>query len=389
MVFPLPKGKENLIYSSLGCRYMEKRGTSYPLSTLFFLATVILVVSYLLNSPWRIYSPSEDVSSSSAGAVIATFVPTVTVTAPDSSAAEMGTNGTVSTNTGRFTITRTGSTTTPLAVYYRLSGTATNGGNPTTVKDYLTLMNTTIIPAGASSADILVKPVEDTISSSDLFVEATETAVLTLSPHSSYLLGTPKNATITISEDDPLPSAGLNPPTSLKLMVATHNFVNLTWTDNSNEQTFRIYRAWAGNNYVYGQLNFVGANVNIWTDPGVSQSQWYFYRIAAQDAASKKTYSNDLAVLTPPMPPLNLAATVLPGPRVNVTWIDLAINEDGFRIERSTNNVNFMLINMTAPQVRSYVDSSVALHTTYYYRGITVKDGLMSVPSNVATAVIP
>src|SRR6185312_12325585 len=65
--------------------------------------------------------------------------PIVSVVAPDSLASEPGTD------TGTFTISRTGSTAAPLTVHYSLGGTAKNG------VDYQTLSGSATIPAGASS----------------------------------------------------------------------------------------------------------------------------------------------------------------------------------------------------------------------------------------------
>lgn len=360
---------------------MHKREAYCFRSQTVLLAATIIILAYLFSSwPLHLGSPS--------GAAAARLS-TVTVVASDPLAAEMGTNGTVSSNIGVYTINRVGPTTIPLTVFYSLTGSATNDGGPTHVRDYVTLVNTTTFPAGVSAVNITLRPIEDTISSTDLFVEATEQAILQLLPKPLYSVGSLNSATVSIMEDDPLPSPGLNPPTNLKKVAATHAIINLAWTDNSNEKTFRIYRAWAGNNYVYGQLNFVGENVTNWTDPGVSQNLLYFYRIAAQDASGKKTYSNDIVVLTPPMPPLNLQATALSSSRVNVSWLDLAMNEDGFRIERGTNNVNFTAVGMTGPNAQSFLDTTVTSQTTYYYRGITVKGQLESVPSNTAMVNVP
>jgi hypothetical protein len=72
----------------------------------------------------------------------------VTVTAADASASEAG-------DEGLFTITRTGDLTSALAVSYQIIGTATNGA------DYDTLETSVTIPAGDSTATIVVRPVDD------------------------------------------------------------------------------------------------------------------------------------------------------------------------------------------------------------------------------------
>jgi serralysin len=123
-----------------------------------------------------------------------TNLPTVTIRATDPNAAEKGPTG--APDTGTFTVYRT---TTPclsctLTVYYSISGTATNG------VDYLTLSGSVTILGGATSATIVVKPIDDFLH------EGTETvdAKLIACPSSSpcYIIGTPNTATVKIADND-------------------------------------------------------------------------------------------------------------------------------------------------------------------------------------------
>ena len=111
-------------------------------------------------------------------------LPTVTVSATDSAAAENPPD------TGTFTVSRTGSTTTALTVYYTVSGTATTGS------DYTALPGSVTIPAGSSSATITVTPINDTT------VENPEAVVVTVSANANYTVGSPSSATVTITSDD-------------------------------------------------------------------------------------------------------------------------------------------------------------------------------------------
>jgi PKD repeat protein len=110
--------------------------------------------------------------------------PIVTVVATDPNASEKGPE------TGQVTVYRTGNTTDPLIVTYVLSGTATNGA------DYAQLTSPVTIPAGASSATVLVTPLQDTE------YEGPETAVLTVLPGAAYKVGSQNGATVTIADDD-------------------------------------------------------------------------------------------------------------------------------------------------------------------------------------------
>jgi PKD repeat protein len=85
---------------------------------------------------------------------------------------------------GVFTITRTGSTAAALTVNYSLGGTATNG------TDYQNLPGSAVIPVGASSTTVVIQPKG--------LLNLLKTVVLRLSPNSSYTVGSPASATVTI-----------------------------------------------------------------------------------------------------------------------------------------------------------------------------------------------
>ena len=109
-------------------------------------------------------------------------VPTVTIAATTPNAAEIGPLP------GAFTITRGGETTAALVVSYTISGTATNG------TDYVSILASATIPAGANSATVSVTPIADN------FAEGDETVVLTLASDVAYSIGAAASATVTIQD---------------------------------------------------------------------------------------------------------------------------------------------------------------------------------------------
>jgi hypothetical protein len=110
----------------------------------------------------------------------------VRVTATDASAAESPLD------TGTFQVSRTGSTSKPLAVSFSTDGTATSGS------DYLELGSFVVIPAGSATATISLTPVNDGVG------EIPETVVLRLSPGDGYTVGVPRSATVRITSEDPI-----------------------------------------------------------------------------------------------------------------------------------------------------------------------------------------
>jgi hypothetical protein len=113
-------------------------------------------------------------------------LPVVQVVATDPTATEDGTHS------GIFTISRSGSTSAALVVYFTYGGTATYGA------DYTTSAPSAVsIPSGASSATITITGVQDTL------VEGTELVTLALSSRSTYIVDDVlSKANVAILDDD-------------------------------------------------------------------------------------------------------------------------------------------------------------------------------------------
>ncbi|MBK8638923.1 MAG: hypothetical protein IPN92_11850, partial [Chromatiaceae bacterium] len=119
--------------------------------------------------------------------------PTVTVTARDASASEAGLT------TGTYTFSRTGSTSAALAVAYTVSGTATSGS------DYQSLGTSVNFGAGVTKVTKTLTPLQDTLQ------ELPESVIVTLKPGTSYAVGTPGSATVTLTSDGQPPPAPPRP----------------------------------------------------------------------------------------------------------------------------------------------------------------------------------
>lgn len=141
--------------------------------------------------------------------------PVVTVAATDPEASEVGPSGT-HTDTGVFTLYRTGSTANALTVWYRLSGTAGNGA------DYRELPASVMFPPDQSAVDVVVEPIDD------LLVEGEESVVIALLPPvadaadvstaDGYVVGRPCRARMVIHDNDDPP----NRPPQVRI-VQPHN----------------------------------------------------------------------------------------------------------------------------------------------------------------------
>ncbi|MCW1921347.1 putative Ig domain-containing protein [Luteolibacter arcticus] len=110
----------------------------------------------------------------------------VSISAIDSSASEDDLS------TGTFTITRSGPTTSELAVAFNVSGTATAGS------DYASAGTSVVIPVGQSSATMTITPLDDAL------LEPAETVTLTLLASPAYAFGATSAATVTLADDESL-----------------------------------------------------------------------------------------------------------------------------------------------------------------------------------------
>ena len=116
-------------------------------------------------------------------------------------------------------------------------------------------------------------------------------------------------------------------PTNLIGTVASPTQINLSWTDNStNETGFKIDRKVGSGNWVtdYGIIN--NADVINFTDTSVSAGITYSYRVSSFNSVGKSlTYSNEVTLTptaAPVLPTLTTTAassiTKFPAVKVNV-----------------------------------------------------------------------
>ncbi|WP_193378525.1 fibronectin type III domain-containing protein, partial [Singulisphaera acidiphila] len=164
-------------------------------------------------------------------------------------------------------------------------------------------------------------------------------------------------------------------PTNLTATPSSETRINLAWTDlSTNEQGFKIERSTDGVNFT--QIATVGANQTAYpVTTGLTPGTTYSFRVRAYNG-DDSAYSNTISsttfattLPTAPTAPANLTVTANSSSQLALTWLDTSDNEQGFKIERSTDGVNFTQVNTLSANATSYVDSSnLTPGTTYYYR---------------------
>lgn len=180
-------------------------------------------------------------------------------------------------------------------------------------------------------------------------------------------------------------------PTGLSASAASSSQINLSWTDNSNNETgFKVERS-TGNGSTWSPLASVGANTTTYSDTGLPASATYSYRVYAYNSAGNSGYSNTASATTlappaVPNPPTGLSATAASSSQINLKWTDNSNNESGFKIERSIDGVDFTQITTLGPSVTSYQDTGLSRNTRYYYRVCAYNSAGNSAYSNTANA---
>ncbi len=148
------------------------------------------------------------------------------------------------------------------------------------------------------------------------------------------------------------------PPSNLKLVVKDSRTIELTWSDNSNNETgFKIFR-----NGVL--IATVGANVTKYTDTGLIPGATYTYEVRATNNIGDSLPATATATTEgePPSAPTNLMAVSVGSKSIKLTWSDNSNNETGFKIFRDNELVATVPANTT-----SYVDTGLVKGKTYYY----------------------
>jgi len=121
----------------------------------------------------------------------------------------------------------------------------------------------------------------------------------------------------------PLPST----PTNLSAVLSSATQVDLSWTDNStNETGFKIDRKIGSGQWL--NIGTVGANVVSYSDLGLTINTTYTYRVYAYNSAgNSSTYSNEVSITTVSVP--LITTTSISNVTINSASSGGAISNDG------------------------------------------------------------
>jgi C1A family cysteine protease len=183
------------------------------------------------------------------------------------------------------------------------------------------------------------------------------------------------------------PASSLAAPGNLMATAVSSSQIDLSWEDNSNNETgFMIERCAATCSYIS-----LGSNVTSYSDTGLTENTTYTYRVKASNSGGDSAYSNSATATTLtasiPSAPSNLTVAAVSRTQINLSWADNSGDETGFKIERCQGQgcTNFAQIAIVGPNVTTYKNTRLRRATTYTYRVCSYNANGNSTYSNTAS----
>jgi transcriptional regulator CtsR len=167
-----------------------------------------------------------------------------------------------------------------------------------------------------------------------------------------------------------------NTPSDLIATPISSSQINLTWQDNSGDETgFKIERKTAAGG-TYSQLATVGANVTSYSNTLLSANTTYYYRLRAYNAVGNSDYSNEASATTLPPPPSApmlkspATASTVPSLTPRLEW-NASSGAVSYGAQISTSSSFTSLVVNETGITNLYYDIAPGIlkwNTTYYWR---------------------
>src|SRR2546421_551077 len=186
-------------------------------------------------------------------------------------------------------------------------------------------------------------------------------------------------------------------PASLTGNAAAFNRIDLTWQENSrNETGFEVHRSATGSSGTFTLQATTPPSATTYSDFGLTGSTQYCYKVRAfRTTGHKNTYSEftNTACATTPRTPLSAApsglhATPHLGYAISVAWTDNSAVEDGVEAQRAASGADWSTIATLPSNATRYHDAALQPDITYWYLVRATKHGGTSGNSNAVQAVV-
>jgi large repetitive protein len=183
-------------------------------------------------------------------------------------------------------------------------------------------------------------------------------------------------------------------PTDVLAIVASASRINLTWTDNADNETgYRISRR-PTLGVAATVLETVSPNTTSFSSTGLAVLTGYTYIVSAVAPGGDLMSAPSIAATTYAVTavPTGVAATVISSTQINLSWTDRAVNETGYQVSRGLLFGGTKEIVATlAANTTSYVNKGLFPSTGYSYTVSAIGPGgdLITSPSVAATTYGP
>ncbi|WP_340153006.1 reprolysin-like metallopeptidase [uncultured Marivirga sp.] len=161
-------------------------------------------------------------------------------------------------------------------------------------------------------------------------------------------------------------------PTNLTANENVTGTVELSWTDNSENETSFIIERSTDNNSNFQEFADVDSNTSTYSDTDIVGQTQYFYRVKAVLDIFSSDYSNDINITTQlqvPPAPSTITASNLESGNVLIQWTDNTDLEEGYILERSQgDNTNYSNLAELEANSFDFVDETVEEESVYFYR---------------------
>jgi len=199
----------------------------------------------------------------------------------------------------------------------------------------------------------------------------------------------------------PLPP---DPPSNMTANEVSSYQVDLTWTDNSDNEIY-FYVERSADNIVFEIIRYASSNETSYSDNAllddrnrIEPDTTYYYRARAYNAGGYSGYSNTANATTSPATinaPSNLLAVLTASRKVDLTWQDNSNNEEGFTIEKRYNYGGgsfsvWFTAGSVSSDIQSFSDTGVFPGQSYQYRVVATSssEGYSDI-SNVIDVTTP
>lgn len=200
---------------------------------------------------------------------------------------------------------------------------------------------------------------------------------------------------------DPGPTETIpNAPAGLVATVASSSQVDLSWSDNSSDESgFRLERRTGTG--TFQSIASPIAGTTHYSDASVTNGTDYTYRIFAYNNAGPSSASNSQQVTIPgdpnpdPTPnpdatiaaPSNLTVKTNSASSISLYWVEHASSDVGYRVERQKEGEAFVQVAELSANKRTFDDTGLEPSTRYTYRVYAFSQSTASGYSNTASKV--